>query len=165
MLLLVCVGVLLIPAAGAAQKTARPSGSFPLEQLATCQESWLDWKEDPVRTARFGDGFRAQFQQREGEAFFTPIAKPTAMGLPVTRAYPSSVGMGVGFSIMVDAPFDKAKAAVEKSIGKPLTKCETGEGMRTCELSIAEKKTLMLLADATGKLQSTLVGCFYYYEK
>ena len=35
----------------------------------------------------------------------------------------------------------------------------------TCELEIAAKKTVMLMADATGKEKTTLVGCFYYYEK
>jgi hypothetical protein len=39
--------------------------------------------------------------------------------------------MGVGLSVMIDAPFEKAKAGVEKSLGKPLKKCEPGEGMRT----------------------------------
>src|SRR5436190_17804140 len=37
--------------------------------------------------------------------------------------------------------------------------------MRTCERRIGEKETVMLPADATGKLSSTLIGCFYYYEK
>lgn len=160
-LLFVCLGLSMWPAAGAAQKTT----PFPLEDLATCKASWLDWKDDPVRGTSIGESFRAQFQQRGKDPFFTPIAKVSALGMPVTRVYPSSVGMGVGFSMMVDAPFDKVKAGVEKSVGQPLTKCETGEGMRTCELSLGEKKTVMLLADATGKLTSTLIGCFYFYEK
>ena len=151
-----------VPAQGAAAPAG--AGGFPLEQLATCQESWMDWKDDPVRAETRGDAFRALFQQKSGDVFFTPIGKISIMGLPVSRVYPSTVGMGVGFSLMVDAPFDKAKAGVEKSLGKTV-KCQTGEGMRTCELAIAEKKTVMLLADATGKLTSTLIGCFYYYEK
>jgi len=161
----VCLCLLIGSAGGAAQKAPAAQGALPLEPLATCRESWLDWKDDPARAARYGDALRAQFEQRNGEAFFTPKARVTVMDLPVTRVYPSSVGMGVGFSVMVDAPFDTVKAAVEKSIGKTLGKCESGEGMRTCERSLGEKKTVMLLADATGKLTSTLVGCFYYYEK
>jgi hypothetical protein len=37
--------------------------------------------------------------------------------------------------------------------------------MHTCELKIAEKRTIMMLGDAAGKDKSTLVGCFYFYEK
>ena len=161
----VCLCLLMWPAIGAAQNAPAAPATLPLEALATCQDSWLDWKDDPARAARYGDALRARFQQRRNDAFFTPIAKATALGLPVTRVYPESVGMGVGFSLMVDAPFDKTKAAVETSLGKALTKCETGEGMRTCELAIAPKKTVMLLADSTGRQSSTLIGCFYYYEK
>ncbi len=139
--------------------------AFPLEQMTTCQDSWLDWKDDPVSTARHRDSFRAQFRQGDNEAFFVPISSATMMGLPVSQVYSNSVGMGVGFSVQVKAPFDRAKKAVEQSIGKPLKKCETSDGMRTCELEIGEKRTVMLLSDATGKTGQTLVGCFYYYEK
>jgi hypothetical protein len=73
--------------------------------------------------------------------------------------------MGVGFSVLVEASFDVAKRSIEQRLGKPLRQCETGDGMRTCALEIAEKRTVMLMADATGKEKTTLVGCFYFYEK
>jgi hypothetical protein len=37
--------------------------------------------------------------------------------------------------------------------------------MRTCELELGVKKTVMLMSDAAGKSGQTLIGCFYYYEK
>jgi hypothetical protein len=152
------------PGAGASAAPAA-GAAFPLEQMTTCQESWLDWKDDPATTASRRDSFRAQFREGEKDAFFVPISSATLMGLPVSQVYSSSVGMGVGFSVQVKAPFDRAKKAVEQSIRKPLTKCETSDGMRTCELELGAKKTVMLLSDAAGKSGQTLIGCFYYYEK
>src|SRR4051812_4108669 len=115
--------------------------------MATCTDSWLEWGAD------------------EGSAFFVPIASVTLMGMRVTRVYSNTVGMARGFSVTVDAPFETAKRNVEKSVGSPLKHCDTSDGMRTCDLQIAEKKTVMLMADATGREKSTLVGCFYFYEK
>jgi hypothetical protein len=60
---------------------------------------------------------------------------------------------------------DTARKAIEQRIGKTLQKCSNGEGMRTCALEVGERKTLMLMADASGKSKTTLVGCYYYYEK
>jgi hypothetical protein len=40
-----------------------------IERLATCQDSWRDWKDDPAQSKKVGE-----------------------------QVYPESVGMGVGFS-------------------------------------------------------------------
>src|SRR5215510_16496413 len=125
--------------------------------MATCRDSWLEWKDDPVRTASHRDSFRAQFKERDGAPFHVPISSVTMMGLPVSEVYSNTMGMGVGFSVSVKAPFDKAKKAVEQSLGKPLANCETGDGMRTCGLEIGEKKTVMMLSDAAGKTGATLI--------
>jgi hypothetical protein len=37
--------------------------------------------------------------------------------------------------------------------------------MRSCELQIAEKRTVMLMAEDDPKATSTLIGCYYFYEK
>jgi hypothetical protein len=37
--------------------------------------------------------------------------------------------------------------------------------MRTCGLEIAEKRTLMVMAEDGPKATTTLVGCYYFYEK
>jgi hypothetical protein len=139
--------------------------AFPLEQMAMCKESWLDWKDDPVAAASHGDSFRAQFRPGDNGAVAVPISSVTMMGMPVTQVYPSTVGMGVGFSVKVKAAFDAARKAVERSIGKSLKNCETSDGMKTCGLEIGDKKTVMLLSDAAGKSGETLIGCYYYYEK
>jgi hypothetical protein len=153
------------PAPAGAGTKAAPATAFPLEPMATCKDSWMEWGADDTRAGAYRESFLAQFKQNDNQPFFVPVSSVMVMGMKVLRVYSNTIGMARGFSITVDAPFDVAKKAMEKSIGQPLKKCETGEGMRTCELSIAEQKTVMLLGDATGREKSTLVGCFYFYEK
>ena len=136
-----------------------------IERLATCQDSWYEMKDAPARSLSFAQNFNAAFTQKGTTAVFVPKSKVIVAGLPVLEAYPESTGMGVGFSLTVDAPFDKARAGVEKALGKSLKDCETSDGMRTCGLEIGEKKTVMVLADARGKSGKTLVGCYYFYAK
>jgi hypothetical protein len=133
--------------------------------MAVCQDSWLDWGADDTRVAAFRDGFRAQFKEAASGGYFVPTAAATLLGMKVARVYSSTIGMARGFSVAVEAPFDVAKKNVEKTIGKTMKHCDSGDGMRTCELEIAEKRTVTLMADATGKEKTTLVGCFYFYEK
>ncbi len=54
-------------------------------------------------------------------------------------------GSPVGFSVLVDASFDAAKQALERAISAPLRYCKTSDGMRSCELSIAEQRTVFLV--------------------
>lgn len=153
-------------AAGRAGGAPAPAAAgFPLEQMATCKDSWLEWGADEARVGAYRESFLAQFRQKKGDGFFVPVTSASVMGLKVLRVYSNTIGMARGFSLLVDAPFDTAKKSVEKSLGTPLKHCETSDGMRTCDLEIAEKKTVTLMADATGKEKSTLVGCFYFYEK
>jgi hypothetical protein len=37
--------------------------------------------------------------------------------------------------------------------------------MRTCELEIGEKKTILLMAEDNVKSKTTLLGCYYFYAK
>ena len=137
-----------------------------LARLVTCQDSWLDWqKSDPAQLKKFGDHLKSEFTQHGTDDSGSPNATISVAGLRVLQMFPDSVGMGVGFSIKVDAPFDKARQAIEKMVGKPLAKCETSDDMRTCGLEIAEKRTVMLMAEDNAKATTTLVGCYYYYEK
>jgi hypothetical protein len=139
--------------------------AFSLEKMAVCQDSWLDWGADEARVGAFRDSFRARYKESPDGGYFVPISGATLMGMKVARVYSSSIGMARGFSVAVEAPFDVARKNVEKTLGKTLQQCETGDGMRTCALEIAEKRTVMLMADATGREKTTLVGCFYFYEK
>ena len=105
-----------------------------VEDLALCRDSWLDWKSTaPSKLESFGAFLRSDFAHNENDAFFTPKSAMTIDGLKVTQVFPGSVGMGLGFSVLVDATFDVAKQAFERELGRPLRDCETSDGMRTCE--------------------------------
>jgi hypothetical protein len=94
-----------------------------------------------------------------------PVGSVTLMGMKVVRVHSNTIGMARGFSVTVDAPFTVAKKNIEPSIGQSLKHCDTSDGMRTCDLQIAEKKTVTLTADATGTVKTTRLGCYYFYEK
>jgi hypothetical protein len=137
-----------------------------LTRMATCQDSWLDWQmKDPAQLKKFGDHLHAEFSEHGNDPFVVPKANVSIAGLRITQLFPNSVGMGVGLSATVDAPFDKARQVIEKASGKSLAKCETSDGMRSCELEIGEKRTLVLMAEDNAKATTTLVGCYYFYEK
>jgi hypothetical protein len=137
-----------------------------IERMATCKDSWLDWeKNDPGQLKKFGDHFQSEFARNGNDPFFVPRSGISIAGLRVTQLFPDSLGMGVGFSVTVDATFEKAKRSLETTLGKPLEKCEVGDDMRTCALEIGEKRTFMLMAASNAKANTTLLGCYYYYEK
>jgi len=147
--------------------SAEAADNLTIERLAMCQDSWLDWKDgDPARIKTFSDSFQRDFLRKANDAFFVPKSSQTVAGLPVTQVYPESVGMGVGFSVMVGANFEQTKKRLEQKIGKPLNKCEPpSDNMRTCELTIGPKKTLLLVAEENPKSTTTLFGCYYFYAK
>lgn len=152
--------LILLPVANS-HAAAEPS----LDSLATCRDSWLDWKDDPARGAKFTEDLRANYMHQQ-DGGFLPKAPKTLLGLPVASVYPESAGMAVGFSVLVSSRFDAAKKAVEKALGKPL-KCDPGhpgDEIFGCELELGPKKTVMVATeDKSGK--STLIGCYYFYEK
>jgi hypothetical protein len=149
-----------------AESTARAADDPGIERLAMCQDSWVEWKSsDPTRLTQFVSRIQTEFTSGQAGAY-TPKSSLTVLGLPVTQVYPESVGMGVGFSVIVNATFETTKAALEKRLGKPISKCEPPSGnMRTCELEIGEKKTIALMAEDNPKATKTLFGCYYFYEK
>ena len=151
----------LFLAAAAAHATGEPN----LESLATCRDSWLDWKDDKARSAKFTEDLRAHYTyQQDRGGFLVPKAPASVLGLPLARVYPESAGMAVGFSVLVSGGFEAARKAVEKALGKPLKCDDKGEEMLTCELVRGAKKTVFVMAeDKTAK--SALIGCYYFYEK
>lgn len=137
-----------------------------LTRMAMCQDSWFDWnKSDPAKLKAFVDHIRAGFTPHNNDPYYLPKADSSIMGFHVAQVYPESVGMGVGFSVTVAAPFDKARAVAEKMLGKRLVHCEASDGMKTCDLELAEKRNFTLMAEDDPKSTQTLVGCYYFYEK
>ena len=137
-----------------------------LTRMALCRDSWVEWtKSDPAKMKVFVDHFRAQFAPHDNDPFALPKANISVLGLRVLRAFPDSVGMGVGFSLSVDATFDDARHAVEKALGKSLGKCEAGDNMRMCGLEIVPQRTVTLEAEDKAGVHDTLIGCYYFYEK
>jgi hypothetical protein len=155
---------------GAALALAFAAGSAPaaddpyLTRLALCRDSWLDWKDNPAQMKPFGEHFRSAFTRNDTDPFFVPKEEVSVAGLRIVQAYPDSVGMGVGFSLLVAASYDKARKTLERELGKPFIKCEASDGMHSCELGIAEKRTVTLMAQ-DDMADKTLIGCYYYYEK
>jgi len=157
-------GVWLVALAGAAP--AWSADDPRVENLALCRDSWLDWKTtDPAKLDSFGAFFRSAFSHSSNDAYFVPKSAMAIVGLKVLRVFPDSLGMGVGFSVLVDAAFDVAKPAVEHELGKPVRQCETGDGTRACELPVAEQRTLTLATGDPPNDKTTLIGCYYVYEK
>jgi hypothetical protein len=136
-----------------------------IARMAACQDSWLDWqKSDPAKLKALGDHFRAAYQPHGDDPWFVPKAPTTIAGLKVLKVFPQSVGMGVGLSVFVEATYDTAKKTFEDILKKKITKCEASEGSRDCELDLAPQRNFMIMtADSDPK--TTLVGCFYLYEK
>jgi hypothetical protein len=137
-----------------------------LVRMALCQDSWVEWsKSDPARLEAFAAHFRNGFSPHDNDPYWLPKANVSVLGLRVLQAFPHSVGMGVGLSLTVDAPFDDARRVMEKALGKRLGKCETGEGMKNCELEIAPQRSVVLMAEDSPRNHQTLIGCYYFYEK
>jgi hypothetical protein len=137
-----------------------------LTRMALCQDSWVEWtKSEPKKFEAYREHFMGQFSHHDNEPHWVPKAGVSVLGLQVAQAFPDSVGMGVGFSLTVDTPFDKARAAMEKALGKKLGHCEASDGMKDCELEIAPQRTVTLMAEDNPKSRQTLIGCYYFYEK
>jgi hypothetical protein len=152
----------------AAAVPAHAADNLAIERLATCQDSWLEWQSsNSAQLKKFIDDFGSAFlQKKDTDAFFLPKSSQTVAGLPLAQVFPESVGMAVGFSVVVNASFDKAKGSVEKKLGRSFQKCEPpSDNMRTCELTIGEKKTVVLMAEDNPKSTTALFGCYYLYAK
>lgn len=145
--------------------TAAPATDSRIADLALCRESWLEWKaRDAARLEDLAAYLRSGFA-RDDHGALAPNAPISVAGLKVIKVLPDSVGMGVGFSVLVDAPFDRARRAVERALGRPLNGCEASDGMRGCELQVGPQRTVTVAADFPQASRTTLIGCFYLYEK
>lgn len=154
---------LLAPTIADAAGVAGQDGG-PWQRLASCQDSWLDWKDDARRMGAFADAIESRFTREPDGAAFTPKAPMQVLGLKLQQLYPQSVGMAVGFSLQVDASFVPARQALERQLGKTMS-CSAGDGMMACELQLGPQKTAVLMTGNGGKAGSSLLGCYYYYAQ
>ncbi len=137
-----------------------------LTRMALCQDSWMEWtKKEPKTFAAFRNQFMNQFGRHENAPYWVPKTGVWVLGMHVAQAFPDSIGMGVGFSLTVDAPFGKTLAAMEKALGKKLQHCEASDGMKTCDLEVGPQRTVTVMAGDNPKSRQTLIGCYYFYEK
>ena len=134
-----------------------------LQRMATCEDSWLEWKDDQARQTQFVSYVEGSYRPMGRGPAFAPKAATTAFGLPVEQVFPQSVGMALGFSVLVRADFATTKRAFEKEFGRTMSCTRESDGTG-CELKLGPKKTAVIMAD-DPKQKQTLLGCFYYYEK
>lgn len=146
-------------AAGPASAADEPM----LKRFGTCQESWHDWQEGDPRQAQFVRDVEGRLDRRDDGAAFTPKSPMTVFGLAVSQVYPQSVGMGVGFSMIVDADFAESRRAFEKQLGRPMT-CVVSDGLPACELQLGVRKTAVLMTDDPRR-KTTLAGCYYFFQQ
>jgi hypothetical protein len=131
--------------------------------MLTCQESWLDWKQDPDKGKPFFDAIQLKFHPDTRENFLIPNQATSILGHNISRVYPDSVGMALGFSVVVDSSFEKLKTSLEKQMGKSFEHCDTADNTKSCEHKIGKNKTIVLMVG--DEKQQSLFGCYYYYEK
>jgi hypothetical protein len=178
-LLLVCASTFAIqsPATVQSVAVARPPAATPdaavthappafdLERMATCEDSWLDWRDDPARTKAFAEGLKVSFEQRGKGPSLAPRGRTTFLRMPVLKVFPDTIGMARGFSILLYAMFDDAKALLEQGYSTHLDNCQTSAGTRMCSREIGENKTLLVMGDTGANRHQTLLGCFYNNDK
>lgn len=142
-----------------------PAADNLIGDLALCRESWLEWKtHDPARLESTASYLRSAFTRGDDGAL-APKAEMSVAGMKVAKVLPDSVGMGVGFSVLVEAPFDFTRRAVERELGRPINDCDASDGTRSCELEVGPQRTVTVAADFPQRSRATLIGCYYYYEK
>ena len=149
---------------GACTANAGAADDALLQRMTLCQDSWLDWKNDEARLTRFVGEIESRFSRSARGPAFTPKGPSKVIGLPVAQLFPQSVGMALGFSVIVNADFAQARRSLENQLGRAMT-CENSQEGRACELKIGEEKTVVLMSDESGKSKQSLLGCYYYYEK
>ena|ERR1700741_3245317 len=150
----------------AALLPAQAADDDALTRMALCRDSWFEWRTaEPAKFQAFADHVRANFAPHGNDPFALPKTGMSVAGFKVLQVFPDSVGMGVGFSLTVEAAFDEARKRVEKTLGKTLQHCEASEGTRDCEFEIAKQRTVMLMAEDKPGTRRTLIGCYYFYEK
>lgn len=157
------LAVLFVASAASADVSAADDPQ--LQRLALCQDTWPDWKGDSKRMAQLVKYLETKFDRvSDAAAAYAPKVPTSVLGWSINQVFPQSVGMGVGFSLTVDADHTQIRTGIEEQLGKPLT-CKYSDGIRACEVNLGTNKTAILMTDLDGRAKSSLVGCYYFYEK
>ena len=165
------ISVLLAATSWSSTVTGLPPGNQAeqaeetwLGKLATCQETWFDWKDDDLRMSQYLDRFNANFTHGEDDPAYLPKGPGKVFGFPLIKVYPGSVGSGVGFSLELGGQFAKIRSQVERALNMSL-ECSSSDGMTSCGVELGENKNVVLTAFGNGDAAINLLGCYYTYEK
>jgi hypothetical protein len=134
-----------------------------LQRLATCQDSWLDWRRDEAAMRRFGQQLMAQFRHDDKRQVWLPQGSVQWLGLEVTEVTPQSMGMALGFGLTLKGRIDDIRPAYERVLGRAMEGCAKEADMSSCELRLGDKKTAVVMAPTRHADQGALMGCYYYY--
>lgn len=133
-------------------------------RLLTCQDAWMDWSDDPVKLEKIGTALRLHYAQSDRDSSFVPNKPMSVLGHRVVQLYPQSFGLGVGYSVIVSASFDNAKASIEKQTDKPFDLCDSASDGKACTRQISTRKILMVHDNGSANA-TTLIGCYYLFVK
>ena len=56
------------------------------------------------------------------------------------------------------------RASAWGQLDKPMT-CLSSDGIRSCELKLGLKKTALLMTAQNGHANTSLIGCYYLFQK
>lgn len=152
-------------AAGAQPAEAATELPPLLQKLASCEDSWLDWKRDETRMRAFGEVLMAHFRRDEKRRVWVPLRPLHYLGAEVSELTPQSVGMGLGFGVTLKAPMASLREGFEQAVGRKLGDCNSSDGLTSCGAELAQRKTAMMVSPTAKPQVGTLVGCYYYYEQ
>lgn len=152
-------------ATSAAGHTHAAEPQHLLQSMITCQDSWLDWKDDPVRAERFIETLDRHFYREERRRVLIPREPVQLMGHAVIEVTPQNAGIGLGFAVTVKAPLDKVRQSYETAIDATMSRCGQHDALTLCTKPIAERKTAMLASPTARPEIGTVMGCFYFYQK
>jgi len=162
---IIVIAVLAMSGLTTAPSHAQTEDDASILRLLTCQDSWMDWKNDAVKQQKFVDTLKASFKRNDRDGSYLPVKPMSILGHDVFQLYPQSVGMGLGYSVIVNASFETVKARLEKQMGKPFDSCQAASEGKSCEREVAKQRTVMLMEGSRGANPKTLFGCYYLYEK
>lgn len=131
-----------------------------IERLATCQDSWREWKNEPLKYTDYLDYIDSNFTHKKNYEHLVPKSEMWAFGFRVLQLSPNSLGQAAGFTVIVDADFDVTRKKLETTLNGVFEKCETSENLLGCE--VGDRKFFVILSEELEGKVITGIGCGYY---